>query len=142
MARIVFAQEADACRRLRPRANRPRHLPRRKAQLEIHISGAASVGRPRGEDPSAAIYGLGQISVGVYLQTQSLGRWILSQSAKIRGGGDSRSVSKRGGIYGQIFVNGPAATYPGSQKHVLIKDGGLYSQTYGRAGELRNLAAG
>jgi len=59
----------------------------------------------------------------------------LSQSAKF-------GVSDQGlfeAQYGQIRQRA-AATYPAS-KNTFYQDGGLYSQTYGRAGELRNLAA-
>jgi len=131
MARIVSAQEA-ALAAAEAEANRQQALAKAQAQLESTFTAQqAAIGEV--SSASAAIYGLAS-QFGVYLNAKS-GAVDLSQSAKF-------GVSDQGlfeAQYGQISSTGGSNV--SGFKNTFYQDGGLYSQTYGRAGELRNLAA-
>jgi TP901 family phage tail tape measure protein len=131
MARIVSAQEA-ALAAAEAEANRQQALTKAQAQLESTFTAQqAAIGEV--SSASAAIYGLAS-QFGVYVNAKS-GAVDLSQSAKF-------GVSDQGlfeAQYGQISSTGGSNV--SGFKNTFYQDGGLYSQTYGRAGELRNLAA-
>jgi len=131
IARIVSAQEA-ALAAAEAEANRQQALAKAQAQLESTFTAQqAAIGEV--SSASSAIFGLAS-QFGVYLNAKS-GAVDLSQSAKF-------GVSDQGlfeAQYGQISSTGGSNV--SGFKNTFYQDGGLYSQTYGRAGELRNLAA-
>ena len=131
IARIVSAQEA-ALAAAEAEANRQQALAKAQAQLESTFTAQqAAIGEV--SSASSAIFGLAS-QFGVYLNAKS-GAVDLSQSAKF-GVNDQGLFDAQ---YGQISSTGGSNV--SGFKDTFYQDGGLYSQTYGRAGELRNLAA-
>lgn len=130
--RIVEAQEAEMAA-AEAEAQRQAALTKAQAELES-IASAQSKAIAEVQNSSSAIIGLAQ-RYGVYLNAQS-GPVQLSQTA-------SFGVNDQGlfeGKYNQISYSGSSSKATNFKKD-FYGDGGLYDQTYGRAAELKALAA-
>lgn len=131
VGRIVAAQEAQLAA-AEAEANRQSALREAQAALESSV-GTQSQLIEQVNQASGSIIGLAQ-KYGVYLNAKS-GPVQMSQTA-------SFGVNDQGlfeGKYNQISYSG-SSSKARDFKNEFYGDGGLYSQTYGQAGELRALA--